>query len=147
MRQFVCPNCGAVNRAPEGKDAGAAKCGRCGDKIFSGAPLEVTGGQLAAHRRSTQGAAVLLDVWAPWCGPCKAMAPNYAAAAARLEPEVRLLKLNSDAEPQAAAELQIRSIPTLILFKDGKIVAQQAGAMSADQIVAWTTQALDRAAA
>lgn len=147
MRQFICPACNAVNRAPDTRDAGAAKCGRCGGKIFNATPVEVTSAQLAAHRRSTQGAAVLLDVWAPWCGPCKAMAPNYAAAAARLEPEVRLLKLNSDAEPQAAAELQIRSIPTLILFKDGKIVAQQAGAMSTDQIVAWTSQALARSAA
>jgi len=147
MRQFVCPACAAVNRAPETRDAAQAKCGRCGRKVFEGKPVEVTAGQLAAHRRSTQGTAVLLDVWAPWCGPCQAMAPHYAAAAARLEPDVRLLKLNSDAEPQAAAELNVRGIPALFLFKDGKLLAQQSGLMNADQIVAWTKAALAGAAA
>lgn len=147
MRQLVCPSCGAVNRTPQAKDASAAKCGRCHEKLFLGAPLEVTGAQLAAHRRSTKGAALLLDVWAPWCGPCRAMAPQFARAAEQLEPEVRLLKLNSDAEPNAAAELGVRGIPALFLIQDGRILAQQAGAMSAEQIIAWTHQALSRAQA
>ncbi|WP_374569826.1 thioredoxin TrxC [Phenylobacterium sp.] len=147
MRQFVCPDCGAVNRTPEDRDAHAAKCGRCGARLFEGKPVEVTSAQLAAHRRSTSGAALLLDVWAPWCGPCRAMAPQFAAAAAKLEPEVRLLKLNSDEEPQAASELGVSGIPALILFRDGRVIARQAGAMSASQIVAWTQQALAQAAA
>jgi len=147
MRQLVCPSCGAVNRAPEAKDPLAAKCGRCGMKLFHGEPVEVTASQLAAHTRSTSGAAVLLDVWAPWCGPCRAMAPQFAAAAAKLEPHVRLLKLNSDAEPTAASELGVSGIPALILFRDGRVIARQAGAMSASQIVAWTNQALAQAAA
>ncbi|MDP1630484.1 MAG: thioredoxin TrxC [Caulobacter sp.] len=142
MRQFVCPHCRAVNRAPDDKNAAAAKCGRCGEKLFTGKPAEVTGAALAAHRASTKGAAVLLDVWAPWCGPCRTMAPEFAAAAERLEPGVRLLKLNADAEPDASSALQVSGIPALILFRDGQIIARQSGAMRADQIVAWTTQAL-----
>jgi thioredoxin 2 len=142
MRQFVCPSCGAVNRTPEAKDAAAAKCGRCGAKLLTGQPVEVTGAKLDAHRRSTKGAAILLDVWAPWCGPCRAMAPQFAAAAERLEPDVRLLKLNFDADPQAAAALGVSGIPALFLIDDGRVVARNAGLMSADQIVVWTRQSL-----
>jgi thioredoxin 2 len=146
MRQFVCPGCGAVNRAPDGKDPAAARCGRCGGKIFTGKPVEVTAGELDAHRRSTQGAALLLDVWAPWCGPCRAMAPHFTAAAAQLEPDVRLLKLNSDAEPEAAAALGVSGIPALFLISGGRVVARRAGLMSADQIVAWARQSMAAAA-
>jgi thioredoxin 2 len=145
MRQFVCPACGAANRAPDGKDPRAAKCGRCKEALFSAHPIEVDAAAFRAHRAGTKGAAVLLDVWAPWCGPCRAMAPNFAAAAATLEPDVRLLKLNSDAEPQAAGELGVSGIPALLLFRDGHAIARTAGAMNAPQIVAWTRQALAEA--
>ena len=145
MRQFVCPACGAANRAPDGKNHLTANCGRCGKPLFSGHPAEVDAKALAAHRASTKGAAVLVDVWAPWCGPCRAMAPNFAAAAKTLEPDVRLLKLNSEAEPQASAELGVSGIPTLLLFRDGQAIARTSGLMSAQQIVAWTRQALAQA--
>lgn len=145
MRQLVCPACGATNRAPADKNALAAKCGRCGEPLFSGAPIEVSGEQLAAHARKTRGVAVLVDVWAPWCGPCRSMAPQFAAAAARLEPDVRLLKLNSEAEPQAAGALGVSGIPALLLYRDGAVIARSAGVMSAAQIVAWTHQALAQA--
>jgi thioredoxin 2 len=147
MSQLVCPNCNAANRLPEGKDASAAKCGRCHEKLFTGHPVEVTAAQLDAHRRSTKGAALLLDVWAPWCGPCRSMAPQFAAAAGRLEPEVRLLKLNSEAHPEAAAALGVQGIPALFLIRDGKVVARQAGLMNAGQIESWTRQALASAQA
>ena len=147
MRQFVCPACGAANRTPDGRDPLAARCGRCKQSLFSVHPAEVDARGLQLHRGSTKGAAVLVDVWAPWCGPCRAMTPNFAAAAAKLEPDVRLLKLNSEAEPQAAAELGVSSIPALLLFQDGQAIARTAGLISTDQIVAWTRQALAQAKA
>ncbi|CAN5908350.1 thioredoxin TrxC [soil metagenome] len=145
MRQFVCPACGAANRAPADKDPLVAKCGRCGERLFNGRPADVDAKALGAHRASTKGAAVLIDVWAPWCGPCRSMAPNFAAAAKALEPGVRLLKLNSEAEPQASTELGVSGIPTLLLFKDGQAIARTSGLMSTQQIVTWTRQALTQA--
>ena len=142
MAQFVCPACGAANRTPDSKDPLAAKCGRCAEPLFGASPVDVDAKALAAHRDLTKGAAVLVDVWAPWCGPCRAMAPNVAQAAKALEPAVRLLKLNSEAEQQAAAALGVSGIPTLLLFHDGQLVARTSGLMSAQQIVAWTRQAL-----
>ncbi|MFZ4605945.1 MAG: thioredoxin domain-containing protein [Caulobacter sp.] len=146
-RQFVCPACAATNRLPAERDALKGKCGRCGEPLFTGHPLEVDGEAFRAHRRATQGAAVLVDVWAPWCGPCRTMGPQFAAAAATLEPNVRLLKLNADEEGAVSAELGVSGIPALLLFRDGQIIARQAGAMTANQIVAWTHQALARAPA
>jgi thioredoxin 2 len=142
MKQFVCASCGAVNRTPEDRDARLAKCGKCRQELLTGAPVEVSGAQLKSHQNATKGAALLLDVWAPWCGPCRSMAPQFAAAARDLEPDVRLLKLNSDAEPDAASALGVASIPALFLIRDGNVVARTAGAMSASQLVTWTRQAL-----
>ncbi|HXQ10204.1 MAG TPA: thioredoxin domain-containing protein [Caulobacteraceae bacterium] len=147
MRQFVCARCGAVNRSPDEKDPRAAKCGRCGAQIFTGQPIEVTGGQLALHRSSTKGGALLLDVWAPWCAPCVAMAPQLAAAAHKLEPEVRVLKVNSDAEPQVAQALGVRGIPALFLVADDHVIGRHAGLMRTDRIVRWVRHALADATA
>ncbi len=147
MTQLVCPHCSAQNRLPEGKDASAAKCGRCHQKLLTGHPVEVTAAQLDAHRRGTKGAALLLDVWAPWCGPCRSMAPHFAAAAETLEPEVRLLKLNSDDHPQAAAALGVKGIPALFLMRDGKVIAQKAGLMTSGQITSWVRAELASQAA
>jgi thioredoxin 2 len=147
MRQFLCQSCGAANRIPDDKNALAAKCGRCGEPLRLAHPVEVDAKAFHAHHALTKGAAVLVDVWAPWCGPCRAMAPQFTAAATRLEPDARLLKLNSEVEPGLAAELGVSGIPALLLFKDGRLLDRTAGLMSADQIVAWTRQALARAPA
>jgi thioredoxin 2 len=142
MSQLVCPHCQAVNRLPEERDAAKAKCGRCHQPLFDGHPAEVSGAALDTHVRSTKGAAVLVDVWAPWCGPCRAMAPQFQRAAERLEPKVRLLKLNSDENQSAAARLGVQGIPALFLFQDGREVARTSGAMSAEQLVGWVKGAL-----
>ncbi len=147
MRQVVCAACGATNRFPEAKDPRAAKCGKCGRGLLRGEPIAVSEADLAKHRHSTKGVALLLDVWAPWCGPCQAMAPQLAKAAAELEPDVRVLKLNSDEAPRASQALGVRGIPALFLISDGRVIAQQSGLMPADQIVRWARQALAAQAA
>ena len=144
MTQLVCTHCDAVNRLPDAKDPAVAKCGRCHQRLFEGHPAEVTGAQLETHRRSTKGAALLIDVWAPWCGPCRAMAPMFEQAARQLEPKVRALKLNSDKTPALSSRLNIAGIPTLLLMRGGREIARQAGAMDARSIVAWTEASLAR---
>lgn len=137
----VCTSCGGVNRLPAGKSATVAKCGKCGARLFDGHPADVS--QAVFEKQISRSTIpVLVDVWAPWCGPCKMMAPAFEGAARQLEPRVRLIKLNSDVEQGAAAALGIRSIPTLILFARGKEVARQPGAMSQGQIVQWAETAL-----
>jgi thioredoxin 2 len=138
---LVCPHCGAINRIPAGKPAGQAKCGACKRPLFDGHPAAATTASFDKHLRS-DGVPLLVDFWADWCGPCKMMAPHFARAAERLEPAVRLLKVDTEAEPALAARYGIRSIPTLMLFKDGKVLAQQAGATDAGRIEAWVRQAL-----
>jgi len=144
MREVMCRSCAAVNRIAPGKPAQLAKCGKCGVQIFAGEPVEVDDAGLRARVAKTAGA-LLVDIWAPWCGPCRSMAPHFHEAAAQLEPDVQLLKLNSDENQQAAADLGIRGIPTLILFHDGHEIARQSGAMTVDQIVAWARTNLARA--
>ncbi len=132
----VCSACGGINRLGQGRHSEAAKCGKCGLRLFTAQPHDVDSPTFNRHRtRSTL--PVLVDVWAPWCGPCRMMAPAYEAAARILEPDVVLIKLNSDNEQTVTAELGIHSIPTMILFQDGKEVARQSGVISAGQIVRW----------
>ncbi len=137
--QIVCPSCSATNRVPSAKPASAAKCGKCGASLFSGKPTELTGANFAKHIRNSS-VPVVVDFWAEWCGPCKMMGPEFAKAAQTLEPDVRMAKLDTEAAQNVAAQYNIRSIPMLKIFKDGKVIAEQAGAMPADQIAQWVRE-------
>lgn len=135
-QHIVCPHCDAVNRVPADKLDAAPTCGKCKQPLFTAHPVELTADNFAAHIARSD-VPVLVDFWAPWCGPCKMMAPAYAQAAQRLEPNIRVVKLDTEQAQQIAAQYNIRSIPTLALFKGGKEVARQAGAMDVNGIVAW----------
>ncbi|SUU89596.1 thioredoxin [Aminobacter aminovorans] len=142
----VCSKCGGVNRLPPARNALEAKCGKCGTRLFSGHPDDVDAATFH-HQIARSTLPVVVDVWAPWCGPCKLMAPAYSMAASELEPHVRLIKLNSDSEQAVAAKLGIRGIPTMLLFHGGREVARTSGAMTADQIVRWVRDRLPMVAA
>ena len=141
---IVCPNCGALNRAPAEKLAGGArpKCGKCHEPMFTGAPVAASSAAAFDRHVGKGSLPILVDFWAEWCGPCKMMAPMFARAAEALEPEVRLMKVDTEALPDVAARYGIRSIPTLILFRGGREIARQAGAMDAASIERWTRQVL-----
>ncbi len=132
----VCPSCGAINRIPAERPAARAKCGTCHHPLFAGKPLAVDTASFERHIGRND-LPVLVDFWAPWCGPCLAMAPAYERAAAELEPGFRLLKLNTEEEPAIAARYNIRSIPTLMLLIEGREIARRAGASDTRSIVSW----------
>ncbi len=138
---IVCPECSAVNRIASTRMGEKPKCGKCHQLLFSAHPLELTSANFQQHLGRND-IPLLIDFWAPWCGPCKTMAPAFTQAAAQLEPKIRLAKLNTEAEQTIGAQYGIRSIPTLILFQNGQKVAQQSGAMGAADIVRWTQSQL-----
>jgi thioredoxin 2 len=139
----ACPSCNTLNRAPrERLAAGAAgKCGNCGAPLFDGHPVALTATGFESHAVKSD-VPLLVDFWAPWCGPCKAMAPQFEKAAGRLEPAVRLAKINTDEQQELAGRFAIRGIPTMILFRRGKEVARQSGLMDTNAIESWVTRSL-----
>jgi thioredoxin 2 len=136
---IVCPHCEAVNRVPEERLHEAPDCGRCHRPLFARHPVEL---QAAAFDKQLNRSDIplLVDFWAPWCGPCRTMAPAFEQAARELEPHFRLAKVNTEEEQGLAARFGIRSIPTMILFADGREVARQSGAMGLGDIVGWARQ-------
>ncbi|RMD80118.1 MAG: thioredoxin TrxC [Gammaproteobacteria bacterium] len=141
----VCPACGAVNRVPAARLDQGPRCGRCKTPLFQGRPVALDAAGLERHLHRDE-IPLLVDFWAPWCGPCRMMAPAYEQAAALLEPRVRVAKVNTEEEQEAAARFGIRSIPTLVLFHRGREVARQAGALTSPQaIAAWVQRALGAA--
>lgn len=133
---IVCPHCDAVNRIPTARLGDRPNCGKCHHPLFIGRPLELT---TAAFRKQIERTdiPVLVDFWASWCGPCQMMAPAFAKAAEKLEPQIRLAKVNTEDEQELAAQFGIRSIPALVLFRDGREVARQAGALGETDIIRW----------
>lgn len=135
----VCPHCSTANRVPQARlesNPDAAVCGKCKHSLFTTDPLELNAGNFAAHVERSE-LPLVVDFWAPWCAPCRAMAPAFAQAAEELAPLIRLAKLNTENEPQLAGRFGIRSIPTLIVFNHGREMARHSGALDAASLIGW----------
>jgi thioredoxin 2 len=141
LLHVVCPRCDTINRLPQPKLAAGGRCGQCKNPLFEGHPVALDTARFERHLEKGD-LPLLIDFWAPWCGPCRTMAPEFERAAAALEPAVRLVKVNVDEEPALAERFAVRSIPTLALARHGREIARTAGARSAAQLAEWARERL-----
>ncbi len=137
----VCASCDAVNRVPEGRLGQGAKCGKCHAALFAGHALSLDEQRFAQHLARSD-LPLVVDFWAPWCGPCRVMAPAFEQAAQQVEPRARLIKVNTEEAQGLASRMGIRSIPTLMVFSKGREIARTSGAMDAGALVGWIRQHL-----
>lgn len=133
----VCPHCATTNRVARDRVRNAPVCGDCKQPLFPGRPFELSKSNFTRHVEAD--VPIVVDFWAAWCGPCRMMAPAYEAAAARVGPGIHLGKLDTEAEPEIAQRFGIRSIPTLIAFRNGREIARQSGALPLPQLIQWIT--------
>lgn len=136
MKKVICNQCHRINNVPADRLGDGPVCGACKTRLFQGTPVNLTDNSFDKHIKHSS-IPVLVDFWATWCGPCQAMAPTLNQIATELEPNLKIAKLETDQNPNTSAQFQIRSIPTLIVFKEGKEVARQAGAMPAHVLKQW----------
>ncbi|MHB2169093.1 thioredoxin TrxC [Alsobacter sp. R-9] len=139
----VCPHCDQVNRIVVDRPAGQAVCGRCRKDLFQGSPVDLDTARLRMHV-ARSGIPLIVDFWAPWCGPCRAMAPVFERAARELEPMARFVRVNVDENPEAASAYGVRGIPALFALKDGQVVAQHAGVADATLLTGWVNRFASR---
>lgn len=132
----VCPHCGMVNRIPISATSHQLKCGSCAQPLFTGHPIELSNGEFE-KQLTRNDIPFLVDFWAAWCAPCRMMAPQFEQAAGQLEPKVRLAKVDTEAEQMLAGRYGIQSIPTMVLFKNGRELARQSGVLRATEIIRW----------
>ena len=139
---IACPHCNALNRVPGDRLGDAPQCGRCHQALFTAHPLAIeSDAALQAHALKSE-LPLLVDFWAPWCGPCRSMAPAFEQAANTLKTQAQLVKLDTEAHPQASAPYNIRSIPTMVVFKEGKELGRISGAMPASEIIRWVNSVI-----
>ena len=135
----MCPNCGGLNNVPEAKLADNPKCGKCKNLIYTAQPINMTGVQLTRAIEKTD-ELLVVDFWATWCGSCQQFAPTFKQVASQIEPNARFIKIETEAEQAISAKYNIRSIPTLAIFKNGKEIDRVSGALSATEFSNWVNQ-------
>jgi thioredoxin 2 len=143
---IACPHCHTLNRVPPGRLSEGGKCGQCHQPLFAGQPINLDAAHFDRHA-TTSDLPLLVDFWAAWCGPCRAMAPVFEAAAKEFEPRLRFGKVDTDAEQSLAARYHIQAIPTMILVRHGRELARHSGAMPAGALRSWIDQHLKVSAA